>query len=118
MFGHSGAQAQREELKSIWTDPFLSPIGAAGAEFRPIRPKMGRKIGGSGLEKWSPRPDLVDGCSWSGHRPVGLLVQKTPVFVSKTIKKSKKSKEIRVFQEIHDPRKPWSKNVQEIHGFS
>ena len=56
----------------------------------------GWKKGEFGVEKWSLRPDLVDGCSRSGDRVVELLVRKTVVSVSK------KSEKSRVILEIKD----------------
>ena len=79
--------------------PVFSPKGAAGAEKWPFWPKTGRKSGVPGLEKWSPRPILVVGCSRSGHRPVELVEMKTLVFQPKEVLRksqdfSKKSQDL------------------------
>ena len=51
----------------------------------------GTNNGEFGVEKWSLKPELVDGCGRSVYRVVGPVVSKTLVFVSKKSKKSKKS---------------------------
>ena len=81
--------------------PVCSCKGAPGAEWRPIRWKMGPKNGGAGVEKSSRKLMLVDGRGRSGDRVVGLVVSKTVVFVSN------KSKNVKEIQEIQDrPRNP------------
>ena len=51
------------------------------------------------MEKWSLRPDLVDGCSRSGDRVVKLVESKTLVFESKKRRKGRVLHENRV---LHD----------------
>ena len=73
VLGPSGAQKGREELKSLWTDPLRAGLEAAGAELG----ENGSKNWDFGVEKWSLRPDLVDGCSRSGDRVVRLVMKNT-----------------------------------------
>ena len=60
----------------------------------------GAKKGEFGVEKWSLKPELVDGCGRSGYRVVGPVVSKTVVLQSRKSKKCKKSKTSRIILEI------------------
>ena len=88
IFGPFGAQKRREELKSISTGPFSALKEPLGPRNGQNGQKRAENRGFRGIEKWSLKPILVVGCSRSGHRLVELVESKTPVFVSKTSKKS------------------------------